>query len=292
MLAILEEILREIERLEPFPRTAARVLEVLAQTDLDPYEELNAVMPLVVADAALTTKVLRAANSSMRGAKAPIDSIQRACIELGSERTASLALASLVACRFMGLGGSTLRSQHSLWTESLATATACRLVAERCDYRDVELAFTAGLLQNLAFLVMDRFLRREHERIRARLDLGRSWLAAEREVLGTTHPFLGARIARKWRLPDVLVDVIRNHHSPTPSTADLDLCRIASVGEALAWAVLGEPQRAGPHLGTSVATAEALGLHIAVLEDLLVCLPAELATSRALLGEPEPHASS
>src|SRR5262249_51814667 len=146
----------------------------------------------------ITAKVLRAANSAVRGSEARIDSVQRACIELGSDRTASLALASAVACRFMGHGSSTLRSSHSLWIESLTTATACRLIGERCDYADVELAFTAGLLQNVAFIVMDRFLREEQAEIRARVELGGSWLAAEREVLGASHPSIGARIARKW----------------------------------------------------------------------------------------------
>jgi HD-like signal output (HDOD) protein len=283
MLAILEEILLDIERLDPFPATATRVLEVIAQSRLDPDEEIDALMPLVLSDPGMTTRVLRAANSAVRGSGTPIDSVHRACIELGSDRTASLALASVVACRFMGLGGSTIRSNHSLWEESLTTATACRLIGERCDYRDVELAFTAGLLQNMAFIVMDRFLRQQREEIQSRIDLGLGWLTVEREVLGVAHPFIGAKIARKWQLPAVLVDVIQNHHSPTRSTCDADLCKIAGIGEALAWAVLGDSQHPRITHRTSVSLSDDLGLSDAELGDLMRCLPAEMATTKAWL---------
>lgn len=284
MLDTLREILCDIERLDPFPATASRVLEVITQAHLDPQEELDALMPLVLSDPGMTTKVLRAANSAERGSDTPIDSVHRACIELGSERAASLALASVVACRFMGLGGATLRSNHSLWTECLTTATACRLVGERCDYEDVELAFTAGLLQNMAFIVMDRFLQSQRAEIRAQIDLGRGWLEAEREVLGATHPFIGARIARKWALPAVLVDVIQNHHSPARSSCDATLCKIAGIGEALSWTVLGDAQHPLLTHRTSVSMSADLGLSRAELGDVLRCLPAELATTRAWLN--------
>lgn len=280
---MLREILLDVERLDPFPATASRVLEVITQAGRDPQEEVDALMPLVLSDAGMTTRVLRAANSALRGSDTPIDSVHRACIELGSDRTASVALASVVACRFMGLGGSTLRSNHSLWTESLTTATACRLVGERCDYEDVELAFTAGLLQNMAFIVMDRFLQHQRGEIRSRIDHGRGWLAAEKEVLGATHPFIGAKIAKKWELPAVLVDVIQNHHAPTRSTCDTALCKIAGIGEALTWAVLGDPRHPTITHRTSLSISEDLGLSRAELADLLRCLPAELATTREWL---------
>src|SRR5262245_587594 len=119
MQALLEELLLDLERLDPFPAIRARVLEVLVRSELDAQERSDALMPLVLSDAGLTAKVLRAANSAARGSEAPIDSVQRACIELGSDRTAALAVAASVACRFTGLGGATVRSSHSLWTESL-----------------------------------------------------------------------------------------------------------------------------------------------------------------------------
>jgi len=284
MLDTLKELLLDIERLDPFPATATRVLEVITQPRLDPQEQIDTLMPLVIADAGITTRVLRAANSAERGSETPIDSVHRACIELGSDRTAALALASVVACRFMGLGGSTLRSNHSLWTESLATATACRLIGERCDYEDVELAFTAGLLQNMAFIAMDRFLQRQRAEIRARIELGHGWLAAEREVLGATHTYIGARIATKWQLPAVLVDVIQNHHAPARSSGDPILCKIAAIGEALTWAALGDAEHPAITHRTNVSMADDLGLSHAELADLLRCLPAELATTRQWLN--------
>jgi HD-like signal output (HDOD) protein len=54
-----QEILLDIERLDPFPATASRVLELIAQERLDPQEEIDALMPLVLSDAGITARVLR-----------------------------------------------------------------------------------------------------------------------------------------------------------------------------------------------------------------------------------------
>lgn len=278
----VKEILLDIERLDPFPATAAAVLEVIMESALQPHERIEKLLPLISQDTGLTTRVLRAANSSLRGSLAPVHSLRRACIELGSEATSSLALASSLSCHFMGLGGSTLRSNQSLWFESVATAIACRFLAEESQYPDLELAFTAGLLQNMAFIVMDRFLRREQGEIQGRIDLGRKGLQAEREVLGVDHTFVGSRIARKWRLPGILIDVIKNHHTPDSSSKATELCRIANVGEVLVWELLsvrGQP-RMGYSAQPGVFRQMRLKTALSELPDLLI---KEIKKNHALL---------
>ena len=205
-------------------------------------------------------------------------------MRLGREALVRLVMTSTAACFFMGLGGSSARSNRSLWEESVSNAVSARLVAQRCGFQDTELAYTVGLVQNMGHVVMDRFLVQERDEILGRVDDGCSALQAEMDVLGMTHAEIGARMARRWGFPNVLVEAIRSHHDPAHARRDQDLCSAISVAEALTWWLLGDEGTRALCYGVSGNTVDALEISLQELRGMIEASPGELERNRDLLG--------
>src|SRR5439155_6584428 len=92
-------------------------------------------------------------------------------------------------------------------------------------------AYTAGLLQDIGEVVLDRVLVREALLVRAAIEHGASRLEAERSVLGLDHAEVGARLCERWGFPEVLVDAVRFHHEPESSRCDPLLTCFVHLGE-------------------------------------------------------------
>jgi HD-like signal output (HDOD) protein len=226
------DILRQIERIEPFPQVAIRILE-LSLNDAD-SDEISAV---VQEDPGLTGKVLKLTNSAMCGLAVYVESIDHAIRLISPSGVASLTMTTGLSSYFMGYGDSTKRSNEALWMESLHTALFARLIARKVMPREqVELAYTVGLLQNIGHVVFDRFLDREMETILSRRDDGIDPLHSERDVLGMDHARCAMLIGRRWGLSERLLQAILYHHNPSNAAAeDTLLCQVVNVAEGMTW---------------------------------------------------------
>jgi len=238
---------------------------------------------IVKLDAGMTAKVLKLANSAAHGTLVEIHSIEQAAVKLGSEELSRLALAAGAHSFFAGLGSSTPRSNRSLWMESLTNAIAARLVAQERERESLDLHYTIGLLMNMGHVVLDRFLRAHRDDVLAKLDRGTKMLQAEKEVFGATHADVGARMAQRWGFPEVLVDAIGNHHSPSEAR-DHVLCADVNLAEALTWDSLqsdGERNLAYGPAGSSLRYA---GLDAGELQTIRSALPGAVEAQRYLMA--------
>ena len=59
----------------------------------------------------------------------------------------------------------------------------------------------------------------------------------ENEIIGTDHAKVGFAIAKKWRFPDYILDVIRFHHMPHLSKEASDITVSVHLGNAIAKAL-------------------------------------------------------
>lgn len=266
----LEDVLSGIDQLEPFPRTAVRVLE-LALGDAAPGE----IVPVIEQDPALTAKVLKLANSARSGAKVEIESVFAATNRLGTKAVANLALTSGASSVFSGYGSATTRTNASLWMECLYTACFARRLGKDDGRVDHELAYTVGLMQNIGHIVLDRFLDEERAQVAELMDGGRDLLAAERAALGFDHAQCGALVVRRWGFPRRLVRGIQFHHSPMTAGDEALLCTITGLAEELALQLLsghdGRPayvSTAGGHAVTRPVDDALAELEALVAQDI------------------------
>lgn len=206
----LKDLMFEMRSLEPFPGVAARVLELSARKDVVPSELID----LVQTDPGITSKVLKLCNSAYYGFQREIASLHEAGNLLGVTTLVNLVLTSSAGKYFKDYGSASNQGMESRWEQCVANAIGSRIIASRHGKVDPERAYTAGLLENIGHLVLDRFLDSSLEAIRAVSMSGTELIEAERKVLGMHHAEIGARLTTRWSLPEVLVDVIRHHHHP------------------------------------------------------------------------------
>lgn len=278
----LKEIVQDLRSLEPFPGVAMRVLELAAREHVVPSELID----VIQLDPALTAKVLRLCNSAFYGFQREISTLEEAGNMLGVRTLVNLVLTSSANRYFRDYGQASGRSQDELWTASVTHAVAARMLADRVSQRvrgvDRERAYTAGLLQNIGLLVLDRYCQDGRGKVLALTRQGHSVIEAEKYALGLHHAELGARLVSHWDLPQVLTDTIRFHHNPENATIDQVLTSIVHLSETMAARELldGEPDELSYEV--SEAALELTGLTDDDFEGIGVELRGELEKAREL----------
>ncbi|MEL6714989.1 MAG: HDOD domain-containing protein [Planctomycetota bacterium] len=274
----LKDLMFEMRSLEPFPGVAARVLELSARKDVVPGELID----LVQTDPGMTSKVLKLCNSAYYGFQREIASLHEAGNLLGVTTLVNLVLTSSAGKYFKDYGNAGSDGMESRWTQCVANAIGARIIASRCGKVDPERAYTAGLLENIGHLVLDRFMDSALQAIRAVSLSGTETIDAERKVLGMHHAEIGARLTTRWSLPEVLVDVIRHHHHPEQAAAeDRALAATIHLAEILTQEVLAEQgEPAALIYEVNEAACQLTGLSREDLSELTGVLGQEMARAK------------
>jgi two-component system cell cycle response regulator len=206
----LDDVLRS-PKLPSLPKVAIEVLELTRDPDVD----VNEIARVVQYDQALSGKILKTVNSSFYGLSKPCPTISRAVTYLGLNTVTSLVLG-------FSLVDLTRRDSQGLdmleyWRRCIHSAGAARLIAKRCGGCDPEEAFIAALMQDIGMLCILPAAQRSYQELLQSCRSGhRELVAVERASLGFTHADAGARLGKKWKLPEQLVEAIRHHHTDTP----------------------------------------------------------------------------
>ena len=189
------------------PGVAAHIIE-LAQ---DPGIEMGQVAKAISLDSALTTKILRIANSPLYAQRRKSENLRQALVVLGLNATLTLAL-SFSLVKSLRSGKPNGLDYPRYWRRALLAATAARALADALRQPQAEEYFLVGLLQDVGMLALDiampelyadsGSLQRRHD---ALADF-------ERKKLETDHAELGANAMRTWRLPERLCRAIGNSH--------------------------------------------------------------------------------
>lgn len=232
MASTAKELVSRVVTLVTFPKVAIQISSLLAQESVASDD----IAKLIYHDPGLTAVILRAANSALLSTGTPVDSIPRAITRLGLERISELLVAADISRSFQGFPNNVV-SLNDFWRHSLCCACVAQALARIHGYKDVDVAFTAGLLHDIGQLVI----------FSQYPDLSRDLLAislnntdglcihqAEKKVLGYDHTGIGAELATLWNLPENLRDCIAGHHDPMILSADKILPTIVHIANSLA----------------------------------------------------------
>jgi len=207
--------LAAIDRIDNLPTLPQVVVEVNRLMQ-DPDVSLQQVGELIEKDLALAPRILKLVNSSFFGLSTRISSISRAVVLLGFNTVRS-ALFSVAVIDAMASGRDDgLFNIQSFWKHSLTVAVISRYISQQTGLADKENAFTAGLLHDIGKIVLwqhfNPWFKAIHEKaVREGLPLFR----IEDQEGDFSHAAIGAHLAQKWQLPEVLCRAIRFHHRPT-----------------------------------------------------------------------------
>jgi len=186
----------------------------------DPETACERLAEIVVREPVLAARILRLVNSAYFGLSQKVTDIRHAVFLLGYRSVRTVAMTAAVFSAFKGAETGRFDLQR-FWRHNISAAAVMRTLAKRCGTFDAETAFALGLLHDLGKLMIARYRRDDCSQI---IDLaeekGLTFHEAEQEVVAFPHAAVGAWLARRWALPDVLVEGIAAHHDTHEGAAE------------------------------------------------------------------------
>lgn len=204
----MDRELLDVRQLPPLSLTASRLLEAVADEDI----ELEALAAIISDDPGLTARIVGLANSAYFGQRQPIFTVEEAIIRvLGLSMVKSLALSISVAGVFQPQRCEGFDVQ-GYWCRALGTAQLARLLILRMppsERPEVDGVYLCGLLHNLGLLLLAHQVPDRYASVlRDKLATPEVHLVEiERTQLGLDHLQAGSWLLRRWHLPDSVVDV-------------------------------------------------------------------------------------
>src|SRR5450631_1631233 len=162
-------------------------------------------------DSALSTKILRIANSPLYAQRRKSENLRQALVVLGLNATLTLAL-SFSLVKSLRSGKANGISYPYYWRRALLAATAARALADVMRQSAAEAIFLAALLQDIGMLALDKAI---PDLYRGGEILQRDQKAlaeVERKRLQTDHAEIGGWLMRTWNLPERLHIAISHSH--------------------------------------------------------------------------------
>lgn len=202
-----------LESLPAVPAIARKILSINLATD----SGNDMLLKLVEKDPAISARIIGLANSPLFGTSVKIRTAHDASTVLGIKRIKMVALSFAMISSLTRNPPGLLNVTH-LWQHSMSVALAMDALSKAMPKemrQPDEDIYLAGLLHDIGFLVLEYIDPDLSNRFHARLatETERQAPEIEAEMLEMNHCELGALLARHWNLAEVIVAVIRHHHT-------------------------------------------------------------------------------
>ncbi|HSG98975.1 MAG TPA: HDOD domain-containing protein, partial [candidate division Zixibacteria bacterium] len=204
----LEEFLAD-GSLPSIPQVLFKIREV---TD-DPKSGVADLANVILSDHQLTTRILRMANSAYYGEYAgQVTRVTQAVALMGFRAVRNAALALAIYSAVARLARCPHFDFSAFWTRSLGVGVIAKQLAMIAGVRYSEEAFIAGFLHDVGLPLLATVFPAEYDRILEQAPAAEAFLRYEEDALGVNHMEAGAQLAKKWKLPSVLIAPIAEHH--------------------------------------------------------------------------------
>lgn len=205
-----------VSRLKDIPSMPMLYKKVILEMQ-SPDFRLARIGEIISRDAGMTTKVLQMVNSSFFGLGVKVSDPAHAAKLLGADILKSLILSIKIFSEFKGTQKQQkyieCLSNHSLQVALLAKKIAAHENADKSEMSD---AFVAGITHDIGKMILIQNLPVEYEACLTRAqEQSTTELAAEYEILGSSHMEVGAYLTGLWGLPANIVNAVAYHHRPS-----------------------------------------------------------------------------
>ncbi len=193
--------------LPSLPPAAQKALELVGSASVDPRE----FRVLIERDELMTARILKAVNTGRFDLPEPCTSLEAAMGHLGLNTVRLLVIGFSLVDLTKELGGGLDLSVF--WWRCFYAAAAARRIAVLTGSCDPEVAFIAGLMQDIGMLAMLSVFGDQYREILIEADGSHADLPdIEMAAVGFTHADASAHLGSRWGLNAELVAPIRLHH--------------------------------------------------------------------------------
>lgn len=211
-----ESLRRLVAGMQQIPSLPTLFAEIKKEVESG-TSSLKTIGAIIAQDMGMTAKVLQLVNSAYFGLNGTVSTAEQAVNLLGLDTIQALVLTVHVFSQFPRTRDGALFQIDRLWAESLEVATLARVLAkaEKASDREIQQAYTAGLLHDVGIVALVANVPDRYEAVlrTASEDRVSVW-EAERREFGTTHAEVGAYMLGLWGLEAPIVEVVAFHHRP------------------------------------------------------------------------------
>jgi HD-like signal output (HDOD) protein len=210
VLSNTQEYLLDVANLITLPDIYIAVKEAIE----DPDVSLKDLADIVSFDPAISTRLLKVANSSFYGQVSEIDTIKRAVSLLGTKTVHDTALTVSVSQAFRSIVGVNY-DVAAFWQNSIMRAVVAKSCAAELKIPEPDRFFILGLLSDIGHMVMSirapdlmqKVLTQHH-------NTGYPIHLYERSTFGFDYGELGADLLEGWSIPNSIISGIRYQNCP------------------------------------------------------------------------------
>lgn len=216
MTALEDKGLADIKLPSP-PAIAVRILEAVKKEETS-FDELA---KIITADPALTSKILRVANSPIYAIPTKVDSIQRALTVIGCNALKNIALSFVIAKEMRSQSDDTFDFDY-FWKRSVTAAVSGELISALIGVKSDDI-FVTSLLQDIGIVIM--YLSKHDEYIKVleeKKSSSLSVVAAEKNVFGIDHQKVGMEVLSHWGIPASIYEPVGCHHDGNGEAAGVE----------------------------------------------------------------------
>lgn len=234
----IKRITESIIGLPTLPTIVSKMIELVD----NPRTSAASLARLISSDQTLTARILKLANSAYYGFPREISTVNMAIVVLGFNTVKDMGLSLSVFDVFKNQENSSVFDITRFWEHSIGCGVASRMLARNYHSRNASEAFVAGLLHDIGKIILNQYFHQEFLQIMDMVVHGSTLEDAEENIIGTTHAQIGAWLAEKWNLPEIISKTILYHHQPwcakkesvlvcTVTLADY-LCHLSGIGNS------------------------------------------------------------
>jgi HD-like signal output (HDOD) protein/CheY-like chemotaxis protein len=222
-----DRLLRLVGRVDTLPSAPKAFQEILACLQR-PTASVADAAKIIGRDVAMTANVIKLVNSAFFGSRQPVSTADRAVAYLGLDTLGALVLGhgafkSGVTTGIVGF------SLERLWQHSLDVAAAARTVAlcEKLPHAKADEAFLGGMLHDVGEVVFAT-------RLASAADSPAAMAEDPSAQMEAHHAEVGAYLLGLWGFPNLIVEAVAFHDSPSQATGDgLSLPALIHIADRL-----------------------------------------------------------
>ena len=209
-VSLIEVINRCIESdeisLPVFNSISSRIQEEMARTE----PNLDTVEKIIASDQALSSQVLKIANSAFYRGMVEVGTVRLAITRLGMKEIEKIVLLATSQQHFKSTDKALSLVMKKLWQHSVGCAYGAVWLAKRHEFGvEQSQAFFGGLFHDVGKLLILVII--EHIKVKnSTLKITDALLL---EAMAQLHAREGAKLLKQWNMPEYFCVIARDHHT-------------------------------------------------------------------------------
>lgn len=281
----VDDLACDLEEMSVAPQILPKLQAMVSDCNTNPDD----IRDMIRLDAALSSMILKTANSAYYNPGYHIDTIDDAIMQLGFSDVYQI----LTMLAFSNMMASPLElyalSGGQFWRRSVACALAMERLARKYG-EDPGVAYTIGLLHGIGMVFIEREVAGRDDKIVFNNSLPEdvAIAAEEMEVFGLNHAKVGAAVMRRWGFSDEIVVPVYNQFEPSEAGTHERMACLISFAKRMIGTIIDDGLGGAAMPGPDPLLIALLHLSKEEYQKVVLALRENFTKAQGLVGDVTP----